>query len=159
MSNPVSLARLLDEMISRKNWSKKISQHAVFDLWPEIVGEDIAQRTCPYVIRGSVLWVRVSDSVWMQQLHFQKPLILDKINKRLRSSVISDLRFQVDSNLDRVASDDNKGNQEVGASLEDPRESEAFEHMLELVTDDMEVQKVVKKCWERLRRARVRKTS
>ena len=155
MSFPVSLARLLDDMISRKNWSKKIKQHTVFELWPEVVGKDIAQRTCPYVIRGSILWIRVSDSVWMQQLHLQKPLILEKINRRLKGAVISDLRFQVDSSLDRV--DINDSDRPVASEAEeDPSEGEGFDQMLKSVTDDREVQKAVKKCWERLRRARIR---
>lgn len=158
MSSPISLARLLDDMISRKNWSKKIKQHTVFELWPEVVGKDIAQRTCPYVIRGSILWVRVSDSVWMQQLHLQKPLILEKINRRLKSAVISDLRFQVDSRLDRVDITDNDRPVAVDAE-EDPAEGENFDQMLQSVTDDREVQKAVKKCWERLKRARVRNSS
>ncbi|MBC8318722.1 MAG: DUF721 domain-containing protein [Desulfobulbaceae bacterium] len=146
-------------MIRRKNWAKKISQHAVFHIWPQVVGKDIAKRSYPYIIRGSVLWVRVSDSVWMQQLHFQKPLILDKINERLRSSVISDLRFQVDSSLDQVEFDENRESQEVEEVFEDPEEAEAFEHMLQSVTDDTEVQEAVKKCWERLRRAKARNSS
>jgi hypothetical protein len=155
MSSPVTLAHLLDNMISRKNWSKKIKQHTVFELWPEVVGKDIAQRTCPYIIRGSILWVRVSDSVWMQQLHLQKPLILEEINKRLKGAVISDLRFQVDSSLDGVDAD--HIDRPVAVETEDdPSEGEGFDEMLQSVTDDVEVQKAVKECWERLRRARIR---
>lgn len=158
MSNPFPLRRLLDDMIKQKHWSKKIKQHTVFELWPEVVGKDIAQRTCPYVIRGSILWVRVSDSVWMQQLHLQKPLILEKINNRLKGAVISDLRFQVDSNLDGVDTDYSEKPVAVEAE-EDPAEGEGFDAMLQSVTDDREVQEAVKKCWERLRRARVKNSS
>ena len=158
MPSPITLARLLDDMISRKNWSKKIKQHTVFELWPEVVEKDIAQRTCPSVIRGSVLWIRVSDSVWMQQLHLQKPLILEKINRKLKGAVISDLRFQVDSSLDGV--DIDYSSRPIQEEFEeDPAEGEGFDEMLRSVTDDKEIQKAVKKCWERLRRARVKNSS
>ena len=158
MSTPASISRLLDKLIKQKNWSKKIKQHTVFELWPEVVGKDIAQRTCPYIIRGSVLWIRVSDSVWMQQLHLQKPLILEQINRRLKGAVISDLRFQVDSNLDGVDADQADKPMTVETE-EDPSEGEDFDEMLQTVTDDVEVQKAVKECWERLRRARTRNSS
>lgn len=159
MSSPVILARLLDDMIRRKNWSKKIKQHTVFDLWPEVVGKDIAQRTYPYIIRGSILWIRVSDSVWMQQLHLQKPLILEQINRRLKGAVISDLRFQVDSSLDGVDTGSSEERPVVEDVEEDTSEGEDFDEMLQSVTGDREVQEAVKKCWERLRRARVRNSS
>ena len=158
MSTPASISQLLDKLIKQKNWSKKIKQHTVFELWPEVVGQDIAQRTCPYVIRGSILWIRVSDSVWMQQLHLQKPLILEKINGRLKGAVISDLRFQVDSSLGGV--DIDYSDRPVAEEVEeDPSEGEDFDEMLQSVTDDVEVQKAVKECWERLRRARIRNSS
>lgn len=158
MSTPASISHLLDKLIKQKNWSKKIKQHTVFELWPEVVGKDIAQRTCPYVIRGSILWIRVSDSVWMQQLHLQKPLILEQINRRLKGAVISDLRFQVDSSLDSVAINYSDRPLVVEAK-EDPSEGEDFDQMLKSVTDDVEVKKAVKKCWERLRRARTKNSS
>ena len=72
--------------------------------------------------------------------------------------MISDLRFQVDSRLDRVDITDNDRPVAVDAE-EDPAEGENFDQMLQSVTDDREVQKAVKKCWERLRRARTRNSS
>ena len=158
MSSPVSLSALLSEMISRKNWSKKISQHAVFHIWPEVVGNDIAERTYPYIIRGTILWVRVSDSVWMQQLHLQKPLILEKINRRLKGAVISDLRFQVDSSLNglSISYSDRPEEPEVE---EDPSAGKNFDKMLHSITDDREVREAVKKCWKKLKRARLRSSS
>jgi manganese/zinc/iron transport system substrate-binding protein len=63
------------------------------------VGPDISGRAQPACIRGSVLWVDVLDSIWMQQLHLQKLLLLDLINRRLDNGSISDIRFKLNSEL------------------------------------------------------------
>lgn len=73
--------------------------HALFSFWDEAVGEDLAIRAQPDLIRGTVLWLRVCDSVWMQQLHLSKNLIMEKINSRLGESKITDIRFRIDPTL------------------------------------------------------------
>ena len=99
MPEPTSISELLQSLIGHKNWSQKIKQHQVFLKWSELVGKDISQRAKPIFIRGSVLWVAVSDSVWMQQLHLQKNVILDKLSQRFPGVNFTDIRFQVDSSL------------------------------------------------------------
>lgn len=92
--------RLLAGLFAKRQWDKRLGLHAIFRSWPEVVGKAIARQAAPHVIRGTVLWVNVSDSVWMQQLHLQKPHLLEKINASLPGpETISDLRFQVDAAL------------------------------------------------------------
>jgi len=157
MSKPARISDLLNDLIKQKNWSKKIKQHDVFQLWPKIVGDDIAARTAPHVIRGTVLWVRITDSVWMQQLHLMKPLLLEKINSRLQGAIVSDLRFQVDSTLDANAEAENLIVEKKYES--DENDSQAFDEMLAKVTDDVQIKQAVKKCWEKLRKVRTRSSS
>ena len=157
MATPTKLSDLLSELIERKDWEKKIRQHEVFRLWPRIVGKDIAMRTSPHVIRGTILWIKVTDSVWMQQLHLQKPLILDRINSQLKGAIISDLRFQVDSSLSW-----NEADNFSAEKKELPKESlehKAFDEILAKTTDDEQVKQAVKKCWEKLGRLRAKKSS
>lgn len=158
MAKPASISDLLDDLIKQKNWSKKIKQHDVFLLWPKIVGDDIARWTSPHVIRGTVLWVRVTDSVWMQQLHLQKPLILEKINSQLQGVLLSDLRFQVDSSLSGKEERKNQHIEEVNPE-QDSREGMAFDEMLAKVTDDPQIKQAVKKCWEKLGKIRAKNSS
>ena len=87
---------ILRSLLVEKKWQHRINQHQVFLFWNEVVGRDIAAHAEPEVIRGSVLWIKVSDSVWMQQLHLQKMLLLERINERLRGDPLSDLRFHLD---------------------------------------------------------------
>ncbi len=100
---PENLGDLLGGLFQRKNWQERLRMHALFSFWDEAVGEEIALRAQPDLIRGTVLWLRVSDSVWMQHLHLAKNLLLEKINARLDGAMISDIRFRIDPALGKPA--------------------------------------------------------
>ena len=99
---PADIKGLLARVIRKKKWRHRMELHAVFRLWNEIVGPDISSRAQPACLRGIVLWVEVSDSIWMQQLHLQKLLLLDLINRRLGTDGIGDIRFRLNSELESV---------------------------------------------------------
>ncbi len=90
---------VLSGFFSRREWHRRLALHQVFLFWDKAVGQEIAKRANPSVIRGDVLWVNVTDSVWMQQLHLQKVELLEKINSRLGQEEITDIRFQLDTTL------------------------------------------------------------
>jgi len=89
-------ADILKSLLAGRNWQKRIDLHQVFLFWNEAVGPDIAAHAEPEIIRGTVLWIRVTDSVWMQQLHLLKTQLLERLNSRLKEEKLSDLRFQLD---------------------------------------------------------------
>lgn len=91
------MGHLLAAVFENKKWRAKLELHKVFEFWQDTVGREIAAVAQPSLIRGRVLWVKVADSVWMQHLHLQKLLLLDKINQRLDNEQISDIRFQLNS--------------------------------------------------------------
>jgi len=96
----VEISRLLSAVFENKKWHSKLELHRVFDFWDRTVGKEIAAVAQPSLIRGrDVLWVKVKDSIWMQQLHLQKMLLLEKINKQLSGEKFSDIHFQLDSSL------------------------------------------------------------
>ena len=96
---PVRISRLLSAVFQNKNWHSKLELHRVFEFWNATVGREIAAVAQPSLIRGRVLWIKVSDSIWMQQLHLQKILLLQKLNQQLHGEEISDIRFQLNSSL------------------------------------------------------------
>jgi len=91
-----NLGTLLQNIFHQKQWDNRIGMHQVFLFWDEIFG-DLAERAQPDVIRGDTLWVQVTDSVWMQQLQFEKQALLDQINRKL-----SQLHKRSEKNLDAV---------------------------------------------------------
>jgi len=99
MHKPVEISRLLSTVFENRKWRSKLELHRVFEFWNKTVGKEIAAVAQPYLIRGHILWVKVRDSIWMQQLHFQKMLLLENINKQLVNEKFSDIHFQLDSSL------------------------------------------------------------
>jgi hypothetical protein len=98
-NKPVEISRLLSAVFEHKKWRSKLELHRVFEFWNSTVGREIADVAQPSLIRGHILWVKVTDSVWMQQLHLQKMLLLEKINNQLHKEKITDIRFQLNSSL------------------------------------------------------------
>lgn len=128
---------LLAELFKKKQWDKRLALHAIFRDWPKVVGPEIAERTEPQVIRGTVLWISVSDSVWMQQLHLQKQTLLGHINANVRGpEKISDIRFQIDATLDDEKRAAAPGEQIAVARPIDPDERKAFEQLVTVINDE-----------------------
>ncbi len=94
---------LLAGLFRRRNWQRRLGLHALFSFWDEVVGEELARRAQPDLIRGTVLWVRVSDSVWMQQLSLTRTVLVAKLNERLTGDQLTDIRFRIDAALGRPA--------------------------------------------------------
>jgi len=91
------MAELLTTLTAERKWTKALIRHRLFEFWGEAVGSEVAAHARPQVIRGSVLHVEVTDSVWMQQLQFQKGLLLEALNQRLGEEGLADIRFVLKS--------------------------------------------------------------
>lgn len=98
---PEEVGNLLNALFQRRNWQRRLGLHSLFSFWDEVVGEELACRAQPDLIRGMVLWVRVSDSVWMQQLNLTRTVLLAKLNERLGEDKLTDIRFRIDATLGR----------------------------------------------------------
>ncbi|MHB1227968.1 MAG: DciA family protein [Desulfurivibrionaceae bacterium] len=139
MSVPGKITRidsLFVELFKKKQWDKRLALHAVFRNWPQVVGQEIAERTEPQVIRGTVLWIAVSDSVWMQQLHLQKQTLLEHINANVRGGEkISDIRFQIDAALGEEKMVADIPQPAASPKPIDPEEQKGFEGLLGSIGD------------------------
>jgi len=145
MNKPISITSLIESLISDKGWKIRFELHKVFAFWNDLVGQDIARQAQPYVIHKTILWIRVSDSVWMQQLHLLKEMLLAKINARLHKAKFSDLRFQLDSSLGSSVTEimEVKATQRLSPSAES---KQIFESLLVSI-DDEELKAAIRQCW------------
>jgi len=150
-SEITSVDQLLAQIFARRNWRQRLDLHQVFQLWDEVVGEEVAIRAQPVRLRGSVLWVAVSDSIWMQQLHLQKMLLMERLNGRLPNGGITDLRFQLDISINgrprKMAEEKTPAQRTVN-----PEEAAAFEQHLEPLADE-ELKRAIRRVWRRFRQS------
>ncbi len=143
---------LLAVIAKNRHWEQRLALHRVFLFWEEVVGGDIARYAQPYVIRGEVLWVNVSESIWMQQLHLQKINLLAALNRRLgvgsatspAAGGLSDIRFRIEAILTRPQTPPPL--EKPSAPPLAPERVEEFTRMLSAI-DDQELQAALQRCW------------
>jgi len=91
--NPSTLGEVLGHFLKSSGLKRRIQEQKILDSWEKAVGEAVAERTQPMGVKNRVLRVRVSSSVWMQQLQFMKGLILQKLHEQTGNHSLQDLRF------------------------------------------------------------------
>ena len=87
------IAGALKKLIKKQGIEKEINQQKATDVWEEAVGKKINEHTEPVDVRFGVLTVKTSSPVWRQELQFQKKSIVNSINKKLKKTIIRDIRF------------------------------------------------------------------
>ncbi len=92
---PDGVRKVLNLALRRHGLNQRIARYQFVLHWSEIVGEDIARRTRPECVQGTELVVRVSDSVWAQELSFYKEKILGRLKEYFKDSAPESIRFYV----------------------------------------------------------------
>jgi hypothetical protein len=155
---PAELGSLLSSILTQKHWQQRLQIHQVFVFWDELVGPEIARQAQPQVIRGDVLWVAVSSSIWMQQLQYERYHLLELINARLgvadhkagrgdreaTSLALSDLKFQLDPGLGRIAA--SEAETPVAGTTVDHEQFAEFSASLNSIPDQ-EIRESMKRLW------------
>ena len=72
---------------------KALKQESAVFLWGEVVGKRISSVTTAEKVDKGVLTVKTESPTWRQELHMQKKEIIDKINNKIGSKAIKEIRF------------------------------------------------------------------
>ena len=72
-----------------------MEENSVLKFWPKAVGEKIALQTRPDCLRNKTLFVKTTSSVWVQQLHFMKEEIRQRLNQLAGKTVVNEIRFSI----------------------------------------------------------------
>jgi len=89
------ISEVLSAVLKKKSMISKIEENALMKLWPKAVGPQIASKTRPDCLRGGTLFIKTVSSVWVQQLHFMKEEIRNKLNELAKRNAIKEIRFAV----------------------------------------------------------------
>ena len=84
---------ILPSILKAAGLDKKLREREVLSFWPEVVGEDVAARTQAVKIHKGVLYIHVSHSAWMQELHFIEKEIIEKLKTKTPDIKITQIRF------------------------------------------------------------------
>ena len=89
------LEGILQATLKRRKIFLNFEDKSILPLWNKAVGPQIAAQSRPGALKGETLFVKVSTSVWMQQLHFLKEEIIEKINQSLEGAKIKNIYFSI----------------------------------------------------------------
>ena len=90
-----SLSNILPNVLKTFRHSPDEPLLQVWELWDQIVGEEVSKNAQPSAFKGKLLLVEVNSSVWMHQLQFLKDDISRKINDRLGEDLVEDIKFKI----------------------------------------------------------------
>lgn len=77
------LASLLTQTLERRGLGRVVLLSRLHRHWPEIVGPQLAKVAQPEGVRSRVLFIVVTDAIWLQQLKFYQSQLLQNIRRVL----------------------------------------------------------------------------
>ncbi len=72
---------------------EKIEENLAIVYWESAVGEEIAANAKPLKVVKGILFVKVDDNVWRNELQYFKNEIMEKLNNKIGKKTISDIKF------------------------------------------------------------------
>jgi hypothetical protein len=90
-----SIGTLVSQLISRRGYAQTGANDQFQAAVAAVIGSELAGEIKIGKLNRGVLKIFARDSVTVQELTFQKPAILKKLQKELPESKITDLRFGV----------------------------------------------------------------
>jgi len=90
-----SLSSILEGVARRLGLESTLLENRLRRDWVSIVGEPIASNTWPDQIRYKKLYLLVHNSVWLHQLTFLKPTLVQKLNGAAGGEFITEIVLRV----------------------------------------------------------------
>ena len=87
------LKKVLKKAINESGFKKAIDQEDAVFIWGEVVGKNISAVTEATGVDKGTLVIKTESATWRQELHMQKKEIINKINKKIGSIAIKEIRF------------------------------------------------------------------
>jgi hypothetical protein len=94
-ASPQKLGNILQDILKKHNISIDSEEQRLLEIWNRAVGLQISAHTRPEKLKRNTLFVKVSSSVWMHQLHILKSDIIEKINTLLGKELVKNVHFSI----------------------------------------------------------------
>lgn len=104
MSEPADIRSLLVELADRFGIPEALETVRVFSAWERIVGDQVASRCEPVMIKDGVLKVRASSAAWASELRYLSSDIARRVNQELGREMISEVVISLGDPAEQVGS-------------------------------------------------------
>jgi predicted nucleic acid-binding Zn ribbon protein len=90
---PEQIGKILTKSLRGLKIERRIKEESIILNWNRLVGERIASQANPVKVRDSLLFVRVKNASWRNELFFMKRKIMEQLNQSVKDNVIKDIVF------------------------------------------------------------------
>jgi predicted nucleic acid-binding Zn ribbon protein len=90
-----NVASIVNQVLDARGWRGKVLEQMAVEIWPEVVGEQIARNTIAQRFKNGTLYVRARSPQWTQELHFHEARVIARLNGRLRQNLVHKIRCSV----------------------------------------------------------------
>ncbi len=84
----------IKDFLTKSGLKKGVEEQKVFKIWNKAVGEKIAENTTLISVNKGVITIKTHNSVWKQELQFQKFKIINNLNNKLNKAIIREIKFK-----------------------------------------------------------------
>jgi len=127
------IGEVLQHVCKKKHLNLPAKDPRMWEAWTASVGPLITAQTSVDKLKNDVLFVKVSNSVWMQQLQFMKNDILGKLNCVLGDQSVKHIFFSIGSIPGPPERDEITFNPDAGTLSE--KDALNIERCLSVLTD------------------------
>ncbi|MBI4444615.1 MAG: DUF721 domain-containing protein [Acidobacteria bacterium] len=96
---PEKIGAFLSNFLSSIAADEEVSLIFLKELWPRIVGADVARKCLPAGLQNGTLILSVASPVWQDQLASLGSLLLQSINSLWNCVLVKRLEFQISESI------------------------------------------------------------
>ncbi len=89
--SPLPIKKVLEAFMQRSKNKAKFAEASIVEMWPIIVGSNIAKLTEKIWVSQGVLHIVINSSVLKSELQFHKEKIVDRVNQQSINNKIKDI--------------------------------------------------------------------
>jgi predicted nucleic acid-binding Zn ribbon protein len=93
MSFDPAVRRLISTFRNSPNWDSELDLEVLRQLWPTLVGPQLAGATTVTAVQGGRVVINVPDQVWRRQLARMRPQLIMKMNAPWAAPWIKEIAF------------------------------------------------------------------
>ena len=92
-TNDKSLKEAIEQMLNVYKIKRRFDETGIINLWPDLVGKSVANRTKELFIRDKKLFLRIESSVIKNELVLMRSQIIQKINDEAKTELVTEIVF------------------------------------------------------------------
>ncbi len=88
-----TLEQAIKSLIKDLGIETQLLENQVLNIWSIVVGKRISEISKAEKVENKILFIKVLNSSWRNELLYHKRNIIDKLNKKIGKKVVDDIKL------------------------------------------------------------------